>query len=189
MRVPATLNLFLMPKNFATTNEGRVLIRTGSVPLDRRFNARTDHPMEFKMLTTGAAMKSSLEQLCCSTQTGLSVRDRTIELSELTIPPFTANHVFDHLQSMLTLAKTITNMRGQTASKLIPCRGGAAVGRCVLPWAEGWSVWWPCFSRSLTTAWRARAQTAIRSFRPSGVAPGDASAPAAIARMACSGTR
>jgi len=120
MRVPATLNLFLMPKNFATTNEGRVLMRTGSVPLDRRFNARTDHPMEFKMLTAGAAMKSSLEQLCCSTQTGLSVRDRTIELSELTIPPFTANHVFDHLQSMLTLAKTITNMPGADRIKIDP---------------------------------------------------------------------
>lgn len=127
MRVPATLNLFLMPKNFATTNEGRVLMRTGSVPLDRRFNARTDHPMEFKMLTTGAAMKSCLEQLCCSTQTGLSVRDRTIELSELTIPPFTANHVFDHLQSMLTLAKTIQNMPGADRIKVdpLPRRGSS----------------------------------------------------------------
>ena len=127
MRVPATLNLFLMPKNFATTNEGRVLMRTGSVPLDRRFNARTDHPMEFKMLTAGAAMKSSLEQLCCSTQTGLSVRDRTIELSELTIPPFTANHVFDHLQSMLTLAKTIQNMPGADRIKVdpLPRRGSS----------------------------------------------------------------
>jgi hypothetical protein len=127
MRVPATLNLFLMPKNFATTNEGRVLMRTGSVPLDRRFNARTDHPMEFKMLTAGVAMKSSLEQLCCSTQTGLSIRDRTIELSELTIPPFTANHVFDHLQSMLTLAKTIQNMPGADRIKVdpLPRRGSS----------------------------------------------------------------
>ena len=127
MRVPATLNLFLMPKNFATTNEGRVLMRTGSAPLDRRFNARTDHPMEFKMLTAGTAMKSSLEQLCCSTQTGLSVRDRTIELSELTIPPFTANHVFDHLQSMLTLAKTIQNMPGADRIKVdpLPRRGNS----------------------------------------------------------------
>ena len=87
-------------------------MRTGSAPLDRRFNARTDHPMEFKMLTAGAAIKSSLEQLCCSTQTGLTVKDRVIELSELTIPPFTANHVFDHLQSMLTLAKAIHEMPG-----------------------------------------------------------------------------
>src|ERR1041385_4113335 len=93
MRVPATISFFLMPKNFATKNEGRVLMRTGSAPLDRRFHARTDHPMEFKILTAGAAIKTSLEQLCCSTQTGLTVKDRVIELSELTIPPFTANQI------------------------------------------------------------------------------------------------
>jgi hypothetical protein len=127
MRVPATLNLFLMPKTFATTNEGRVLMRTGSSPLDKRFNARTDHPMEFKMLTAGAATKNSLEQLCCSTQTGLSIRDRTIELSELAIPPFTANHVFDHLQSMLTLAKTVQDMPGADRVKVdpLPPRGSS----------------------------------------------------------------
>jgi hypothetical protein len=134
MRVPATLNLFLAPKNFVAANEGRVMMRTGSVPLDRRFNARTDHPMEFKMLTAGAAMKSSLEQLCCSTQTGLSIRDRTIELSELTIPPFTANHVFDHLQSMLTLAKTIQNMPGADRIKVdpLPRRGSSWPVRAAL---------------------------------------------------------
>jgi len=59
MRVPAAISFFLLPKSFASTNEGRVLMRTGSAHLDRRFNARTDHPMEFKMLTAGAAMKTS----------------------------------------------------------------------------------------------------------------------------------
>lgn len=127
MRVPATISFFLMPKNFATTNEGRVLMRTGSAPLDRRFNTRTDHPMEFRMLTAGAATKTSLEQLCCSTQTGLTVRDRVIELSELTIPPFTANHVFDHLQSMLMLAKTVHEMPGADRIKIdpLPRRGSS----------------------------------------------------------------
>jgi hypothetical protein len=127
MRVPASISFFLMPKNFAIKNEGRVLMRTGSTALDRRFNARTDHPMEFKMLTAGAAIKTSLEQLCCSTQTGLTVRDRVIELSELTIPPFTANHVFDHLQSMQTLAKAIHEMPGADLIKVdpLPRRGSS----------------------------------------------------------------
>ena len=127
MRVPASISFFLMPKNFAIKNEGRVLMRTGSAPLDRRFNARTDHPMEFKMLTAGAAIKTSLEQLCCSTQTGLTVRDRVIELSELTIPPFTANHVFDHLQSMLAVAKAIHEMPGADLVKVdpLPRRGSS----------------------------------------------------------------
>jgi hypothetical protein len=127
MRVPSSINLFLVPKTFVAANEGRVLMRTGSAPLDRRFNARTDHPMEIKMLTAGAATKGSLEQLCCSSQTGLSIRDRTIELSELTIPPFTANHVFDHLQSLLTLAKSIHAMPGADCIKVdsIPRRGSS----------------------------------------------------------------
>ena len=134
MRVPATISFFLVPKNFAAKNEGRVLMRTGSAPLDRRFHARTDHPMEFKMLTAGAAIKSSLEQLCCSTQTGLTIKDRAIELSELTIPPFTANHVFDHLQSMLTLAKAIHEMPGADRIKVdpLPRRGSSWPVRAAL---------------------------------------------------------
>ncbi|HEY1527831.1 MAG TPA: hypothetical protein VGH51_16480 [Candidatus Angelobacter sp.] len=120
MRVPATVNIFLSPKAIASESEGRVPIRTGSAALDRRFNARTDHPTEIRMLMAGSAVKSSLEQLCCSTQTGLTVKDRAIELSELTIPPFTANHVFDHLQSMLTLAKAIEDMPGTDRIKVDP---------------------------------------------------------------------
>lgn len=120
MRVPATVNLFLTPKNIVRAGEGRVLMRIGSTSLDRRFHARTDHPMEIRMLTSGDAIKSSLEQLCCSSQTGLSVKDRMIEISELTIPPFTANHVFDHLQSMLMLAQAVRNMPGTDLVKVEP---------------------------------------------------------------------
>jgi hypothetical protein len=174
MRVPATISFFLLPKNFATTNEGRVLMRTGSAPLDRRFHARTDHPMEFKMLTAGAAMKSSLEQLCCSTQTGLTVTDRVIELSELTIPPFTANHVFDHLQSMLTLAKAILEMPGADLIKVdpLPRRGSSWPVRIAL---AGGLV---CLLGLLFTQPYNRVSGASANtnalVQPSGVAPDDA---------------
>jgi hypothetical protein len=120
MRVPATINLFLVPKTAAITGEGRVLMRTGSATLDRRFNARSDYPMEIRILTAGTTIRASLEQLCCSTQTGLTIKDRVIELSELTIPPFTANHVFDHLQSMLMLAKGVQEMPGTDLVKVDP---------------------------------------------------------------------
>jgi hypothetical protein len=120
MRLPATVNLFLAPKAIATESEGRVMIRTGSAALDRKFNARTDHPAELRMLLAGSAMKNSLEQLCCSSQTGLTVKDCAIELSELTIPPFAANHVFDHLQSMLALAKALEEMPGTDRIKVEP---------------------------------------------------------------------
>ena len=127
MRVPATINFFLMPKTITGEGEGRIAVRTGNAVLDRRFNARTDHPAEARMLTAGAPIQASLEQLCCSSQTGLSIKDRAIELSELTIPPFTANHVFDHLQSMLTLAKSVSDMPGADRIKVerLPRRGSS----------------------------------------------------------------
>jgi hypothetical protein len=127
MRVPATINFFLSPKTTTAESEGRVVLRTGSAALDRRFNASSDHPTEVRMLTAGNTIKASLEQLCCSTQTGLSIKDGAIELSELTIPPFTANHVFDHLQSMLTLAKGVRDMPGADRIKVnpLPRRGSS----------------------------------------------------------------
>jgi hypothetical protein len=173
MRVPATISFFLMPKIFAAKNEGRVLMRTGSAPLDRRFHARTDHPMEFKMLTAGAAIRGGLEQLCCSTQTGLTVKDRVIELSELTIPPFTANHVFDHLQSMLTLAKGIHEMPGADLVKVdpLPRRGSSWPVRIAL---AGGLV---CLLALLFTQPYNRmpgASANTNTAQPSGVAPDDA---------------
>jgi hypothetical protein len=149
-------------------------MRTGSASLDRRFHARTDHPMEFKMLTEGAAMKSSLEQLCCSTQTGLTVRDRLIELSELTIPPFTANHVFDHLQSMLMLAKAIHEMPGADLIKVdpLPRRGSSWPVRIAL---AGGLI---CLVALLFTQPYNRVPGASANVNnvapPSGVAPDDA---------------
>jgi hypothetical protein len=127
VRVPADFILSLTPKTASAGGEGRVLMRTGSAALDRRFEARTDNPVEFKLLTTGSVPRSSLEQLCCSTQTGFSVKDGTMELSELTIPPFTANHVFDHLQSMLALANTVREMPGADLIKVepLPRRGSS----------------------------------------------------------------
>ncbi|MGZ7100305.1 MAG: hypothetical protein ACXVJ8_17680 [Candidatus Angelobacter sp.] len=174
MRVPATLNLFLVPKNVVAANDGRVLMRTGSAPLDKRFNARTDHPMELKMLTAGVAIKNSLEQLCCSTQTGLSIRDRAIELSELTIPPFTANHVFDHLQSMLTLAKGVQDMPGADRIKVepLPRRGSSWPVRIAL---AGGLVSLVALLFTQPYNRMAGASANINTFSPpSGVAPADA---------------
>ncbi len=143
MRVPATVNLFLVPKTAVITREGRVLMRTGSTALDRRFHARTDHPMEIRMLTASNTIRASLEQLCCSTQTGLSIKDRVIELSELTVPPFTANHVFDHLQSMLMLARGIQDMPGTDLIKVepLPPKVSSWPVRIALGWRTGLPDW------------------------------------------------
>ena len=174
MRVPATVNFFLAPKTIVAANEGRVPVRTGSAALDRRFNASTDHPVELRMMTAVPAVKNSLEQLCCSTQTGLTIKDRVIELSELTIPPFTANHVFDHLQSMVALAKAIHEMPGSDRIKVdpLPRRGSSWPVRVAL--AGGLM----CLVALLFTQPYSHTQGANASINPSaslsGITPADA---------------
>ncbi len=119
MRVPAAFNLTLVPKTIRS-GEGRVVLRTGNALLDRKFNAQTDHPMEVKMLIAGEAILSSFEQLCCSSQTGVSLKNNRMELTEMVIPAFAGNHVLDHLTSMLTVAKAMREMPGADQIKVEP---------------------------------------------------------------------
>ena len=118
MRVPATFNFTAMPKSSGLPGEGRVLMRTGSTLLDKRFNTRSDHPLEVRMLLGTNDAMQALEQLCCSSQTGVSVKGQTLELSEMMVPAFTANHVLDHLHAMNLLASRIRDMPGATSIRL-----------------------------------------------------------------------
>jgi len=119
MRVPAAFNLTLVPKTIRS-GEGRVVMRTGSVHLDRKFNAQTDHPMDVRMLIAEESILSSLEQLCCSSQTGFSIKNNRMELSEMVVPAFAGNHVLDHLTSMLAVAKAMREMPGADQIKIEP---------------------------------------------------------------------
>ncbi|HEX7285580.1 MAG TPA: hypothetical protein VF532_05325, partial [Candidatus Angelobacter sp.] len=134
MRVPATLNFALMPKTLAVQQEGQVLVRTGNALLDKKFNVSTDQPTEMRMFAGTLAVVASLEQICCSTQAGFALHAGTLELSELTIPPFTANHVFDHVKSMRTLADRLLEMPGAAAIKIqrLPPRGSSWTIRVAL---------------------------------------------------------
>ena len=118
MRVPATFNFTVMPKSSGLPGEGRVLMRTGSALLDKRFNTRSDNPLEVRMLLGTAEAMQALQQLCCSTQTGVSIKGQTLELSEMMVPAFTGNHVLDHLHAMNLLASRIREMPGASAIRL-----------------------------------------------------------------------
>lgn len=120
MRVPATFAFTLLPKSASLRGEGRVMMRTGSAGLDRKFNARTDHPMELRIFAGTAAARANLEQLCCSSQAGLTLKQRVLRLTELTIPEFTAGHVLDHLESMRMLAKRLEDMPGGSEMAIEP---------------------------------------------------------------------
>jgi hypothetical protein len=134
MRVPSTLDFTLMPKTIPLDGQGRVVMRTGNAALDKAFRLRTDYPMEMRMFAGTQTVLASLEQLCCSTQSGLSLKDHTLEFSELTIPSYTANHVFSHLEAMLALASRLQEMPGADAIKIepLPPRGSSWTIRVAL---------------------------------------------------------
>ena len=118
MRLPATFDFTVMPKTVNLRGEGRVVMRTGSAQLDKKFTTRSDNPIEVRMLLGTKEALQSLEQLCCSTQTGITVKGQTMELSELTIPPFTGNHVLDHLHAMTVIANRAREMPGASQIRL-----------------------------------------------------------------------
>lgn len=134
MRVPSTFSLSLMPKSATLTGQGRVLMRTGSVSLDRRFNARSDQPLEVRMFLGTAAALSNTEKICCSTQTGFAVKNRVMELTELTIPAFTGNHIAGHLEALAALADRMEDMPGASEIKVqpLPPRGSSLTIRIAL---------------------------------------------------------
>lgn len=130
MRVPATFNFTVMPKTSGLPGEGRVLMRTGSALLDKSFNTRSDNPLEVRMLLGTAEAMQALEQLCCSSQTGVSIKGQTFELSEMMVPSFTGNHVLDHLHAMNLLASRIREMPGASTIRL----------QRLPPTGSGWTI-------------------------------------------------
>jgi hypothetical protein len=130
MRVPATFDFTLMPKSSGLQGEGRVLMRTGSALLDKKFNTRSDTPLEVRMVLGTAEAMQSLEQLCCSSQTSVSIKGQTLELSEMSVPAFTGNHVLDHLHAMNVLASRIREMPGASTIRL----------QRLPPTGSGWTI-------------------------------------------------
>jgi hypothetical protein len=98
-----------------------VLVRTTNDMFDVKFATRTDHPTQAKMVIGNRTMMSSIEKLCCSSKTFLTLTRGTIEQSELIIPsPSTARHVIDHLDAMSRLAKGVDDIPGSEAVKVAP---------------------------------------------------------------------
>jgi hypothetical protein len=120
MQAPVSFTLSVVPKGERAT-EGRVLVRTTNDMFDVKFATRTDHPTQAKMVIGNRAMMSSIEKLCCSSKTFLTLTRGTIEQSELIIPsPGTARHVIDHLDAMSRLAKGVDDIPGSEAIKVVP---------------------------------------------------------------------
>lgn len=121
MRAPATFDLLLSPKKVNTTR-GKMALRTGNSSLDSRFNARTDHPTQARMLFNDKAALLHLEKLCCSTNTDFTVKSGALELNELSVPTFPARHILDHMESLEVLARVVAKMPGAHEIKVEPVK-------------------------------------------------------------------
>ena len=120
MQAPVSFTYSVVPKG-ARATEGRVLVRTGNDMFDAKFNSRTDHPTQAKMLVGGRAALQHLEKLCCSQKTYVTLTRGSIEMSELVIPaPYTGRHVLDHIESMAVLAKAVSEIPGAESVKIVP---------------------------------------------------------------------
>jgi hypothetical protein len=119
LRAPVTCDLLLVPPG-ADTKDGRVVMRSGSADLDRKFDARTDTPAEARMFLAEKEVLADLGQLCCSRHTRLSMTAHSIRLSELTVPDSTASHVIDHLDAMARIADRLEAMPGADQIKIEP---------------------------------------------------------------------
>jgi hypothetical protein len=121
MHAPATFDLLLSPKK-VNTSRGRMVVRTGNSSLDSRFNARTDHPTQTRMLFNDKAALLHLEKLCCSTNTDFAVSSGSLELNELSVPAYPARHIMEHLESLDVLAKVVAKMPGAHEITLEPVK-------------------------------------------------------------------
>jgi hypothetical protein len=120
MQAPVSFTFSVVPKG-ARATEGRVLVRTGNDMFDAKFNSRTDHPTQAKMLVGGRAALQHLEKLCCSQKTYVTLTRGSIEMSELIIPaPYTGRHVLDHVESMAIVAKAVSEIPGAESVKVVP---------------------------------------------------------------------
>lgn len=132
LRAPVTVDLLLVPPG--DSKDGRVVMRSGSADLDRKFDARTNTPAEARMFLAEKDVLADLEQLCCSRHTRLSLAAHSIKLSELTIPDPTAAHVIDHLNAMARIADRLEAMPGADQIKVqpLPRRGSSWTIRVTL---------------------------------------------------------
>lgn len=122
MQAPSNFTMSVVPKG-ARASEGRVAVKTPDDMFDARFTTRSDHPTQAKMFLAGNKVMSELVRLCCSAHASLTISHGTIEQTEAIIPgPYTARHVFDHIDSMSKLASELGRMPGAESANVKPLR-------------------------------------------------------------------
>jgi hypothetical protein len=90
---------------------------------DSRFRITSSEPFMGNLLLKSESVVSTLQRLCCSSKTFLSMEDKYLELSELTIPQGdVALHVGEHISDMAKLAHITRSVAGTSALHIKPYR-------------------------------------------------------------------
>lgn len=122
MQAPVTFSLSVVPAGTPLTEGARAALPTRDSVFDARFTVRSDQPTQAKMFLTRQT-QASLQRLCCSSKTYVSIDAGAIELSELVIPqPETGKHIQDHLKHMAILAENLREMPGADRVAVVPFR-------------------------------------------------------------------
>lgn len=112
MEAPATFDLMIVPKN-SGISEGGERILTGNGPFDANWIIRSNHSLEARMFLAGDTALTQIRNLCCSSNTLVSMERGAIELSEQTVPEGSPRrHLIAHLESMGVVAKQLSLMPG-----------------------------------------------------------------------------
>lgn len=118
--VEAKLGLYCVARSKTDGPHPEALF-TGNVQFDNRFRVTMSDPFLGSMLLQTEPVLTLLQRLCCSPKTFLSMEDKYLEISELTIPDRDlAAHVSEHISDLARLAHITRTVAGTSASHIKP---------------------------------------------------------------------
>lgn len=120
--VEAKLALYCVPRSKNDVAHPEAL-STRDPHFDSRFRVTASEPFMGNMLLKTESVVGLLQRLCCSSQTFLSMEDKYLEISELTIPQGDlALHLGEHIADLARLAQITRGVAGTSASHIKPYR-------------------------------------------------------------------
>jgi hypothetical protein len=117
MSVPSNLTLYCVPQKHSAI--GRVSFQSTDPRFEARYRLSTNHPTEARIAFSSDTTLRQIERLCStSSSILLALQDRTLELSELTVPEDDLyQHVLSRMQVMAQIADATANMPGGATTK------------------------------------------------------------------------
>ncbi len=121
IHAPVCVSLFILPRRMHRV-EGRVAVLSGDRSFDQSFVIRSDEPADAMLFLRQQATLPLIRRICQSSQTLLSFRRGSVELSEFCTAAGAARALFRHLDDMSELAAAAAKLPGSFMVKVEPPR-------------------------------------------------------------------